>query len=186
MSNSLVVKGSLQDIAKRTGSDLKKLFIDVELVVLLDTSFSMSALDGTESSRYERAVEDLKKLQAQHPGQIALISFSSESEWCLGGVPTFRGNTTDMAGGLRFAKQVDNPYVTFVIISDGCPNSESETLEVAATVKAQINTVYVGPENGPGIDFLKKLATSKRGNYHLNQFALGLSDTMQKMLPGAL
>ena len=182
MSNSLVLQGSLQQLAENTGKQIRDLFIDVELVVLLDTSLSMSELDHSDKSRYERACDELRKLQAANPGKIALISWSSEAEWCFGGIPTFRGNSTDLAGALRFVKQVDNPYITFAIISDGEPDSEKDALEAARLMQGKINTVYVGPELGRGREFLARLASQKKGTYSLNEFGKELGATVQRML----
>ena len=181
MSNNAIVKGSLQDLSNNTQKQIRDLFIDVELVVMLDTSFSMSNRDGGEKSRYERAYDELRTLQGQHPGKIALISWSSETEWCFSGIPTFRGNSTDLAGALRFAKQVDNPFVTFVIISDGEPDSENDALQVARTMQGKINTVYVGNEMGRGREFLARIAN---GTYSLNEFGKNLGATVARMLEG--
>jgi len=81
-------------------------------------------------------------------------------------------------------KQVDNEFVTIVVISDGEPDSEVQALSVARTLKANINTVYVGRDGGSGIAFLKRLANTKGGSYHLNEFGEQLSKTVQFMLEG--
>ena len=51
----------------------------------------------------------------------------------------------------------------FIVISDGEPSSESEALNVAKTYKNKIDTIYVGPENGDGQEFLRKLAKASGG-----------------------
>lgn len=169
MSTSLskaanMVKGSIAEAAQRSGRSVAQAFLNVDAVILVDTSGSMAACDSRGGqSRYDVACEELAKIQAQMPGRVAILSFSSSTILCPGGVPAFQGGSTDLAGALEFAKQADVPGVRLIVISDGEPDSESGALQEAGKIKAPISTIFVGPEGGHGWGFLRRLAAANGG-----------------------
>jgi len=165
-SQTQVVKGSLSDIAKQTGTSLAETFLSADVIVLVDTSSSMQAMDAPGGqTRYDAACTELANLQATIPGKVAVISFSGNSQtmFCPNGQPFNLEGGTDLAGALTFAKVADVPDMRFVVISDGQPDSEREALKVAATYLNRIDTIFVGPEGAPGRTFLAKLASAKNG-----------------------
>ena len=96
------VPGSLAYVAQQGGLTLAESFLNAEMIVLLDQSGSMYARDaGRGRSRYDAADGELARLQAQHPGKIALICFSNAPTFCPGGVPSRDGGGTDMARALN-------------------------------------------------------------------------------------
>lgn len=181
--NTHIVPGSITQVQKQSGKLLADVFSQIEMVVIFDSSGSMDYHDAANGkSRYDAACQELVYVQSQAPGKVAIISFSDNAQWCFNGVPEMLGMSTNLAGALKFAKQVDNPYIKFVVISDGEPNSRTEALEVAATLKGKISCVYVGPENGDGRAFLKELANQHNGTFDLRAFANSLSESILPML----
>lgn len=161
-----LVRGSLYEIAMKNNQSIAESFINCDVVILVDTSGSMSDTDSRGGqSRYRVACEELRALQDSLPGKIAVLSFSSDVHFCPSGLPIFQGMTTDMAKALQFAQVADEiPGMRFILISDGEPDSASETLSIAHRYKNKIDTIYVGPEDRPiGRDFLTRLAQASGG-----------------------
>jgi hypothetical protein len=157
------ISGSLAHQAKNQGISIAESFVNADAIVLFDTSGSMESGDGTERSRYERGCDELKKIQASLPGKIVVISFSDDVEFCPGGIPKNFGQGTDMAKVLKFAKIADVPEMKFILISDGEPNDEKETLKEAEKYINHIDTIYIGPAGDSGEKFLKLLASKTGG-----------------------
>jgi hypothetical protein len=160
-----LVTGSLQDLAQRNNQSIAETFINCDVVILVDTSGSMSSSDSRNGrSRYDVACDELRALQGSLPGRIAVLSFSSDVIFCPSGVPIFLGSTTEMAKALQFAKVADTPGMRFILLSDGQPDNQEKTLSIAAGYQNRIDTIYVGPEDHPlGRDFLQRLAKASGG-----------------------
>ena len=181
--NNAIVSGSLSAVSQSTGQPLAESFLAADAMIIVDTSGSMGAQDSRDNqSRYEVALQELAKLQRDMPGRLAVVAFSSKTELAPGGIPPFFGGGTDLAGALRFAKIADVDGIKFVVVSDGRPNDEKAALAVASTIKAPISTVYVGPENGLGRGFLKRLAAANRGTFGTSTCAVNLAATVRLML----
>lgn len=168
MQQQAIIVGSLASVAKANNQSLAESFISADCVVLVDTSSSMSCADfdienRKSKSRYDRACDELSKLQSNLPGKIAVISFASEAVFCPAGIPQPPHGTTDLAGALRFAKVADVGGMRFIVISDGEPDNEREALDMVAQYSGRVDVIYVGPQGGPGESFLKRLAKSKGG-----------------------
>jgi hypothetical protein len=159
-----IVKGSSGYLAKENNKPLAETFLSCDIICLIDTSGSMHTCDSRNGkSRYQVACDELKNLQASLPGKIAVISFSSEVLFCPNGVPFDYGNGTRMDKALDFARIADVPDMRFILISDGDPDDERDTLDAARKFKNKIDTIYVGPENGSGREFLRKLSNACGG-----------------------
>lgn len=182
--NTSIVPGSIQQVAKQTGASIAETFVRANAVLIVDTSGSMSATDARGGkSRYDVALEELAALQRNMPGKLAIISFSSDVKFCPGGVPEYLGCSTDMAKALQFTKIADVPGMRFILISDGYPNDEGETLAVAATYENRIDTIYVGPElETAGRDFLIRLANISGGKAIQDKFCDALTSNVQQLL----
>jgi Mg-chelatase subunit ChlD len=183
MSTNLV-RGSLSDIATQSGKSLAESFLSVDAVVIVDTSGSMGArVAPAGKTRYEAALDELAALQAQLPGKIGVISFSSRVEFCPGGIPIFLGESTDIAGALQFARVADVPGMQFFLISDGEPNDEAAALSVARMYQNRINTIYIGPETWPrGRDFLRQLADATGGRQYTAELTKALGSTIKQAM----
>lgn len=185
--NTAIVPGSLSAIARQENKSIAETFVNVDLVVIVDTSGSMFTHDSRGGkSRYKTACEELAALQASHPGKIAVLSFANSAIFCPSGVPTYLSGGTNMAGALQFAKIADVPGMQFILISDGEPNDEQETLAVAKTYRNKISTIYVGPEDQPaGREFLRRLAAATGGQTVTADRANLLADKITTLyLPG--
>jgi hypothetical protein len=163
MSNSLVY-GSLQDTALRANKTVAETFMDVDALVLVDTSFSMDERDCPGGrKRYDLACEQLIRLQRELPGKVGVISWNSSPSFCPGGIPTTPYGGTNLTGALEFVKPVDGTTIKLIIISDGEPDQQEPALALAKTFKSKIDTIYVGPERGYGRAFLRLLAEATGG-----------------------
>jgi hypothetical protein len=161
--NNALVKGSVGDIAQRKGLTIAEAFMDAKAVIAIDTSGSMGQSDaGLGRTRYEAACEQLRRLQGEMPGEVAVVSFSSEAIFCPNGIPTNQCGGTDMAEALRFVKKCDG-LMRIVIIGDGEPDDEADTLAVAATFTSKIDAIFIGNELSPGRDFMRRLAAATGG-----------------------
>lgn len=167
-SNSIVVSGSMADIAKRENMPLAETWLNCAIALLCDTSGSMYMTDSRNGqSRYDVMIEELQNIQKQYPGRVAVIGFSGHTEWYPNGIPYFEGGMTDLAGALQFIQPVDGTGCKITVISDGCPDSETAALAIAREFTTQIDTIYVGPENDSegGRAFLRKLARATSGTH---------------------
>lgn len=70
-----------------------------------------------------------------------------------------------MAKALEFIKPVDGLGMKIFLVSDGEPDSPTSTIDLARTFSSHINTVYIGPEMGPGRNFLERLASVTGGQF---------------------
>lgn len=183
MSQHSIVRGSVADLAQQRGVGLAESFLNVDKVILVDVSTSMEMHDASGGrSRYEAALTELAALQANLPGKVAVIAFSSSVQFVPGGAPPMLGGSTRLADALRFAKLVDAPDMRFVVISDGEPDSAEAALEAAAEYRGRIDTVFVGPEKGAGRDFLQRLANAKRGQAVTAAQASQLAAKLERLL----
>lgn len=183
--NMAIVTGSIAALAADSGKSIAESFLSADAVIIVDTSGSMATLDSRGGkSRYNIALEELAQLQAHMPGKLAVIAFSGDAIFCPGGQPPLLGSRTNLAGALRFAKVADVPGMHFVVISDGQPDDEREALAVAATYKAKIDTIFVGPENDwhGGQAFLQRLAAASGGQHVSADRAQELAATTERLL----
>lgn len=161
-----IAKGSVYDVAASSGKDLALTIAQmVKVVALVDTSGSMDAyMENMEDKRHDAAERELRKLQNDNPGQVLVYSFSKECIVCPLGIPLRQDAGTDMALALRTVRGFDAEGMKIVIISDGIPDDQEETLAEAAKFRnAELHCIYIG--DSLGADFLKRLADAKGGSY---------------------
>lgn len=178
------VKGSLAQVARQRGQSLAEVLLGARFVAVVDTSGSMQSPDSRGGRRrIDVAREELAKLQAERPGEIALVCFESGVRWVPGGVPPEPGGGTDLAGGLRFARQVDDPETRFVVISDGYPDDRPAALAEARRFAGALSTVFVGPEGDlDARRFLQELAHAGRGTAETAARVANLADVVRPLL----
>lgn len=180
-----LVPGSISAVARDSGRPLAMTMMDVDAVVIVDTSGSMSAHDSRGGQmRYDVACQELATLQARMPGKLAIVSFSDIALLCPTGVPSYLGGGTNLAGALRYAKTFDVDGVRFIVVSDGEPDSEQDALAEAARIRGRIDTIYVGPEMGSGREFLARLAGASGGKPVVAERALELAAAVTLLLDG--
>lgn len=165
MNNNLVVAGSLSALARNAGHSLAESFVSCDVIIIVDTSGSMNTRDSRGgASRYDVAIEELRNLQNQLPGKIAVIAFSDKPQFCPSGIATYLGSGTALHTALEFTKVADVEGMQFILVSDGEPDQPGLALAVARTYKNKIDVIYVGPEDRPsGRAFLQKLASITGG-----------------------
>lgn len=183
MSN--IVKGSLSQLAQASNMGLAEAFLSADTIILVDTSGSMASTDGDSQTRYDRACQELTKLQANLAGRIAVIAFSSGPQFCPGGVPTFFGFGTNVAEVLKYVYVADGVVDRFILISDGHPDDEQAALDKAKKFTTKIDTVYIGPEGGHGQGFLKRLAAASGGKAQTIQQAGLLAEKIEVLMLAA-
>lgn len=177
-----IVPGSLGAIAARDNISVAESFLSADVIVIVDVSGSMATHDSRGGhSRYEVACEELRTLQARLPGKIAVVAFSGGFQFAPGGVPLFQGDTTNLAGALRFV-QVADGTVEFFVISDGEPDSPADALAIAQRFESKISTIYVGPEGGRGSDFLRQLAAASGGQHTTAARAVELAASIERLM----
>lgn len=171
-------------MARDTKQPLAQTFLSADCVVLVDTSASMDECDSSNGrSRYEVACSELTQLQANLPGKVAVLSFSSHTMFCPDGVPFNQGGGTDLADALKFARVADVVDMRFIVISDGEPQHEVAALAEAEKYKNKIDVIYVGPENRPsGRNFLKRLAAASGGQIVTADRSQGLLAAATRLL----
>ena len=183
MGNNAIVQGSLSAIAAQNNKSIAETFINADVIIIVDTSGSMGAHDSRGGkSRYDVACEELKNLQTSLPGKLALLSFSDDVIFCPSGIPFNYQGGTQLAKALKFARVADVTGIRFIVLSDGEPDSEDEALKVAKTFNAKIDTIFVGPENGEGREFLKRLAAASGGRGVTATQVKELAATVEKLL----
>lgn len=177
--------GSLGEMAQRAGKSIAETFMQADAIVMIDISLSMSEHDCLEGQkRCDVALAELAKLQRQIPGKVGVIQWSSSVAFMPGGVPDLPTGSTDLAQCLKFVKPADGTGIRLILISDGEPDNQESAIAVAQTFKSKIDTVYVGPLDGLGADFLKRLAAVTGGQavtQSVQQIA-ELSQTVKKLL----
>lgn len=181
------VKGSLQSIANKQAITIAQAFVDAEIIVLLDVSVSMTAQDGYPynlDSRHRKACNQLAMLQKDNPGKVALVCFDDRQTFEASGIGRQPHGSTDIAGALSFVWKADNTGMKFVLISDGEPDDEESAIAMAQQFKSKIDCIYIGPENGSGANFLKRLSDATGGKFSNSGIAgIGrLSQTVQGFL----
>lgn len=185
--NNQIIAGSINAIAQQSGKSIAETFVNADVIVIVDTSGSMSDHDSRGGrSRYEVACEELAQLQRNLPGKIAVLSFSDEVAFCPAGIPQFFQAGTQLDKALKFAKIADVPKMRFILISDGQPDDEQSALTVAKTYKNHIDVIYVGPETHPtGREFLQRLAATTGGKTVTADAAKQLADKVTHLLLSA-
>ena len=161
------VEGSMADYQRRTGAGLAKSWLTVKAVVLVDISGSMDTRDaGDGHRRVDIARQEMAKLQKKMQGQIAVVEFNYDARWRRDGMVGEPAGGTNMAGALEYVRDLVGPglpRVQVVVVSDGSPDTEQETIEQAKLIAgagAKVSTVYCGPDNhDAGKAFLKRLSS---------------------------
>lgn len=187
MTGTVMVQGSMAAVATREGQSLAETFLSAEVILIIDVSGSMETRDAPGGvTRHDAAARELRALQGSLPGKVAVVAFSSTVEFCPSDIPSRMNGSTDMAAALRFVKPADGTGIRFVMISDGNPDSELETLEVARTFTSRVDTVYIGPEDSRGRVFLEHLAAVTGGEFAQGEAPGLLQESVMQLLEGGM
>lgn len=170
-----LIPGSLQAIAKQEGKSIAETFLSADAIILVDVSGSMAG------QPYDQACTELRKLQDDLPGKVAVIAFSDCPEFAPSGKPRFISGGTDLASALRFVHVADGTGMRFIVISDGWPNDAEQALLEARKFHDRIDCVFIGREGDPGAEFLRKLAAASGGQYSKNQVS-DIAERVERLL----
>lgn len=183
-NNTAIVAGSVAAMSRRENMSLAESFLSVDVLIIVDTSGSMCRKDAPGNrSRYSAACDELATLQVGNPGKIGVIAFSDMVQFCPGGVPMNFEGSTNMTAALKFVKVADGLGIKLILISDGEPDSRSETLKIARTFATKIDTIYIGSErNGSGRKFLEELAAATGGTSMKSAAPAMLGDPVTQLL----
>ena len=125
-----IVKGSLSDVAQKTNQSLPMVLADIDAVVIVDVSYSMT--DSCQNStRYKIANQKLAELQEKFQGKVAVIQFSDRAELVPDGKLQPLFESTNMVKALTVAHDYDDLGLKLIMISDGEPNDPQATLNYA-------------------------------------------------------
>lgn len=160
-------QGSLQETSRSKNLPMEEVLMDVNHMVLIDTSYSMEGRDAGNGheKRHDVAERELKVLQRDMPGKIAVISFSTDVMLCPGGIPHRFNQGTDIYKALQFIEPFDGTGIKFYLISDGeC--HDDRVLEIAKQFQTPINCIFIGSEEGSdGRSMLREISKLSRGHY---------------------
>lgn len=163
-NNQKIVSGSILDRAIQTGTNFAEAFLECDAVIIVDVSASMDCPDAAHGqTRFAAASQQLERLQNELPGRVAVCSFSDNAKFCASGLPRSTEGSTDMVAALEFLKDFDDAGIKLILISDGEPNEEAETLAKAREFKSKLDTVFVGSEMSAGREFLRQLSAATGG-----------------------
>jgi len=184
--SKLVVRKGGTDLQKLASSIRKKresratAAAKIDRVILFDGSGSMGATDavdlnGMPCSRWGAleyawqvlASSDLAK------GRLGAYVFSSGLVPVRGSASgkivdlPYVGQGTEMCRALKTAAAHRNARLRVLLVSDGeaTDGSPAEVVGAAVAIGSPVDTVYVGPKNGPGRDTLRRVAEATGGEF---------------------
>lgn len=162
------IVGSMSDISNRQGISIEQAIANADVIVLLDVSYSMNAVDyGAEGeeperkTRWNRACDQLALLQNKYQGRVMVFDFSDDVQWRMTGIPRKPRGGTLLAPALQKVLPFDDTDIRFFVISDGAPQDGYQALEIAALFKDPIYTIYIGHEEEEGNRYMQRLANAK-------------------------
>lgn len=166
---SEIAEGSLSDIVVKEDISLAQAFAGAKRIILLDDSGSMDSCDTPTRdgyvSRHEAAEDQVRRIQKEHKGQVALFCFSNDVAFCPDGVPRRQNGGTAMGAALNYIKAADDMGIGIDLITDGQPTDGDEfVLGIAESFHTPINAIYIGPEGGYGHEFIMRLARITGGH----------------------
>ncbi len=155
------------------------------MVVILDVSYSMDDRDamykGQRVRRIDAAKAQLIEIQAQFPGQVAIIAFSDEAQAVPGGVAQEPNGWTNLHLALELARQADTGAMKFCIISDGLPQMQESAYREAEKFSVPLDVIYVGGQS-EGRRFMQDFAQKTGGQFYTDASTMQLTVTIAKML----
>ncbi len=150
------------DLSKKIGLNFSKLNLDKQEVrkkthFLLDVSGSMdSYINNT------RKIDSLRDVMGKYPD--AHKTCFSSGVLNSDRIPEPDG-TTNLASALRFVKSVTPTPERIVLISDGEPNSISDSRKAAVELGLPIDIIFIGDKGSEGEKFMEELAKMTNGQH---------------------
>jgi len=180
MGKQLTVVGGA--LAKATASKLLKnrnktlaQAAKIDRVVLLDSSGSMGAMDATgmngiPCSRFDALRQAWMRLAPMAKGRLAAFVFSDNTQPVKGSASGNPGALPHLNGGTAMCKafgaalQLRHPRMRALLISDG-ESTDGDPVPSAQLLRCPVDTVFVGPKDGPGKLTLMRIASATGGAF---------------------
>lgn len=181
--------GSIMQVAAQLDIHPAVALMQADVCILFDNSGSMISDDAPDHmTRYEFALEQLKKQQRTHAGKLFVVEFNSRVAPCLSGLPVEPYGGTDLLGALEYVRDTfDKEGRKLIIISDGMPNpgQEQDCQKLVAGLHCQVNSIYCGPNSQEPLDFLLSLAKAndKQGRTFNRPQLQDIGTAFDKLLP---
>jgi Mg-chelatase subunit ChlD len=137
-------------------------------LLLVDCSSSMSAYirtGGTRIAKLRQVVDDLRE-----QGPVPVAEFSGRGVRVVDSVPAPQGGTP-LADAIEFGHREGANHL--VVVTDGCPNSETAAFDAARRFANVIDVFYIGDGNDRGARFAEELAKMTGGTAHLTDLCDG-------------
>lgn len=177
LARTPAVPGSLDDVAQKQNIPVELAFMQAKRVIACDVSGSMNEplFSHERQTKYDAMTKELANIQAQNPGESAIVAFSDDTQVYTSGVPLPSDGRTNMLGLLEYLINLDGTGMDFFVISDGWPDmgTEGDCLKVAKLFTTPINSIYIGARGDEGERFMKQLAKLSGG-----KSATGRADTI--------
>ena len=152
-----------KSLAKQTLADLVKARTSRPLL-LVDCSGSMSERIATGQQKIEALRQVVKTLRETHPVAVAAFGLGGSSTYehvaLVDTIPEPSGGTP-MHAAIDFAKGHGATHI--VLVTDGLPDSQTQTFEAARQFGGRIDVFYVGDGQDEGAGFCKALAQMTGG-----------------------
>ncbi len=188
-NKALVVKGSIMSMSTRGNKTLAEAIVESELMCAVDVSGSMNTPDANDGQqRYAAACNELARIQSTFPGKVLIIPFSDKAYFEPSGFPPYMGSGTNMVAALEMLHMADDSGIKLVLISDGFPDNDEETLRMARKFRSPIHTVFIGVRGSAGHMFMEQLAKLTGGiaDIHETRNMKALGGSLQKLLGTSL
>lgn len=176
------VRGSLLHFSQSTNKPLAKVILGVSAVVIFDSSASMGLPADGGGTRYESAIRELNRIQAEIPGKIAVVSFGESVKLCVDGVPAAPTGGTALTEALEFCRIFDAKPMRFVLIGDGSPNNPETALATARLYRNKIDSAFIGRGGGSGESFLMDISAVSGGEFTGARQASELFPVMRRLI----
>ena len=181
-------EGSIEDFAEKSGQDTSLILMSAENVVLLDVSSSMSANAESGKSKWDEATIQLKNIQKEYPGNVALFCFDDETTFHENGIPRKPDGCTYLFQAINFvADLLSEESQRLFVITDGEVFDKELALEVAGKLPCVINSIFIGDAYNQHIEaFLTDLCKSngKDGKNVYSREVKGLGEAIKMLMPG--
>lgn len=181
-STDLAIRASLDRLKKSSdATDLDALVRGARRSLLLvDCSGSMESCIRSGARKIDALREVVSTLRATHPAPVAAFGTSNLVE-VVDVIPEPQGSTP-LAEAIEFGHAQGATHL--VIVTDGCPNSESAAFNAARRFRNPIDVFYIGDGLDRWSQFAKELAAMTGGTCGLTDLGKPkeLAGTIRLML----
>jgi hypothetical protein len=96
-------------------------------------------------------------------------------------------DTTNLAGAFRYLKPQIKKDTKLTLVSDGCPDDETDALHEAIALGVPVNVVFIGTEGDDGEQFMDQLAKVTNGSrITVNEMSHNFQEQLTQGIAGYL